>query len=296
MANDGRALEQLVAELEKLLLGTGFNVTPNQKVFDEEGNQIAEFDVQIEGHVGSTSFKWLIECRDRPSEGPAPSSWIQHLAGRKQLFQFDKVIAVSTTGFSPAAKQAAETLNISLRGVANVEQISQEFGTIEFRLRALKVSVQDFGDYDFPGSARDEVLQLGSAIAEPEIRYVCEPDFLTLHQFILRELLQNPNVKEPASDQSKMYTYEQHGDMELRVGRRLLPLRGLIAPITAHYSYHPTTALSVKSYAEDGRVIGEEVALSTETDAEIVRTTVLVTKRNGDVLVVQNTSHEVIRK
>jgi hypothetical protein len=93
-----------------------------------------------------------------------------------------------------------------------------------------------------------------------------------------------------------MYTYEQHADMELRVGRRLLPLRGLIVPITAHYSYHPTTALSVKSYAEDGRVIGEEVALSTETDAEIVRTTVLVTKRNGDVLVVQNTSNEVIRK
>jgi hypothetical protein len=134
MAANGHELERLVADLEALLLGTGFTVTPNDCVFDGDGNQIAEFAITIEGHVGSTRFRWLVECRDRPSEGAAPASWIQQLAGRREQFDFDKIVAVSTTGFSPAATGAAKNLNITLRTVTSVARISEQFGRIDFRL------------------------------------------------------------------------------------------------------------------------------------------------------------------
>lgn len=119
MRNDGRALEKLVEFVEQSLAQDGFDVNVNKKLFNESGTQLAEFDVVVKGKFGSTNICWLIECRNRPSAGAAPSEWIQHLAGRRALFSFNKVTAVSTTGFSPAAIEAAEKLGIELREVVS---------------------------------------------------------------------------------------------------------------------------------------------------------------------------------
>jgi hypothetical protein len=102
MANDGKKLEQLVAFVEEVLLPAGMKVEARRLVYDEDGFLIAELDIEITGKVGSTDFSWLIECRDRPSSGPAPASWIEQLYGRKDRFNFNKVTAVSTSGFSRA--------------------------------------------------------------------------------------------------------------------------------------------------------------------------------------------------
>ena len=75
----------------------GIRVTTNDKIYNDEGIQIAEFDIEVRGKLGSMDFSWLIECRDRPSSGPAPGSWIEQLLGRRTRFGFNKVTAVSTT-------------------------------------------------------------------------------------------------------------------------------------------------------------------------------------------------------
>src|SRR5262245_36754469 len=107
MPNSGKGLGQLVADIEKTLLPPNFSITTNEKIFDASGVQIAEFDIVIEGDLGSTSMRWLIECRDRPSKGAAPGEWILGLIGRHDFHQFDRVTAVSTTGFSPSAVEYA---------------------------------------------------------------------------------------------------------------------------------------------------------------------------------------------
>lgn len=117
MSNSGKLLEALVEQIEKILLPNGINLKTNDKVFNDEGVQIAEFDIEIEGRVGTTDLMWLIECRDRPSEGPAPGAWIEQLVGRRDRFGFNKVIAVSTTGFSAGAKEYAEESGIEIRTV-----------------------------------------------------------------------------------------------------------------------------------------------------------------------------------
>lgn len=117
MASDGKQLEGLVSFVEKTLLPQGFEVKTNERVYNDEGIQIAEFDIEIRGKVGSTSIAWLIECRDRPSQGPAPGSWIEQLVGRRMRFGFNKVTAVSTTGFAAGVGAFAQTQGIELREV-----------------------------------------------------------------------------------------------------------------------------------------------------------------------------------
>lgn len=66
--NTGKDLEKLVNEIEKILLPKGFKVESNKKIY-EDGIQTDEFDILISGSLGTSSISWLIECRDRPSNG-----------------------------------------------------------------------------------------------------------------------------------------------------------------------------------------------------------------------------------
>lgn len=118
MSRDGKRLEALVAFVEKTLVPEGFSVTTNDRVFNDEGIQIAEFDVLVQGRIGTSEFQWLIECRDRPSSGAAPASWIEQLIGRRTRFNFNKVTAVSTTGFAAGVHDFAHLHGIELREVA----------------------------------------------------------------------------------------------------------------------------------------------------------------------------------
>jgi hypothetical protein len=123
MAPDGKQLEALVAFVERRMLPPGFIVKLNERVFNDEGVQIAEFDIEVNGKVGTTTFSWLIECRDRPGHGAAPVSWIEQLVGRRTRFGFSKVTAVSTTGFAPGAADFAKQQRIELREVASLDPV-----------------------------------------------------------------------------------------------------------------------------------------------------------------------------
>jgi hypothetical protein len=125
MKNDGKQLESLVREVERKLLPCWFTVTPNRRVYNEDGTQIAEFDLEIAGKLGSTTIKWLIECRDRPSKGPEPASWIEQLCGRRSRFGFNKVTAVSTTGFVPAALEYANRPDVGIE-LREVRELTSE--------------------------------------------------------------------------------------------------------------------------------------------------------------------------
>ena len=118
--SDGKQLESLVAFVEEKMLPEGFVVETNQRVYNDDGIQIAEFDVEIRGRLCTTDLAWLIECRDRPSSGPAPGHWIEQLVGRRTRFGFNKVTAVSTTGFADGARDFAKQQGIELRTVESL--------------------------------------------------------------------------------------------------------------------------------------------------------------------------------
>lgn len=120
MKNTGSELEKIVAALESQLMPDGFVIETNKKVFDENGVQEFEFDIVFSGPMGSGKYKCLIECRDRPSQGSAGREWIEQLFGRRRAENFNNVMAVSTTGFSPSAKELAIKFAIDLRQLDNL--------------------------------------------------------------------------------------------------------------------------------------------------------------------------------
>ncbi len=124
MSKQGKDLERFVSRIEKHLLPAGFEVSVRERAFRDDGRQIAEFDLVVRGMIGSAPFKWLIECRDRPSDGTAPGAWIEQLVGRRSRHNFDKVTAVSTTGFAPGAREFAESEGVDLRTVESLDRDS----------------------------------------------------------------------------------------------------------------------------------------------------------------------------
>jgi hypothetical protein len=164
MRNDGRWLEKLVQYVEETLSNEGFEVNVNRKLYNNEGVQIAEFDVTVNGRFGSTEISWLIECRDRPSSGKAPGEWILALSGKREVYKFNKVTAVSTTGFSPSAVSAAEKLGVELREVTatSVEEFKSWLNFAEVELVQFDISLADLDfvfDKDFITPVRDRYLQ-----------------------------------------------------------------------------------------------------------------------------------------
>lgn len=121
--NDGKKLEQLVKLVEGMNLPDGFTVENNKKVFNIEGVQVAELDIVVTFKAGSVTYQTLFECRDRPSDGAAEVAWIEQLDGRRRNHNLSCVVAVSTTGFSPGAIDAAKKFGVQLR---RVEQLTEE--------------------------------------------------------------------------------------------------------------------------------------------------------------------------
>lgn len=109
--NDGKKLEELVFEFENIAKKSGYKLELNKKNYLDNGIQVSEFDIYLYSENG---HKILFECRDRPSQGRAPANWIEQLYGRKYLNELDKVIAVSTTGFSEGAIINAKKAEIEL--------------------------------------------------------------------------------------------------------------------------------------------------------------------------------------
>lgn len=125
-AYDGRQLEGLVAFVEQLNLPENFDIEINKQIIGESGVIEAELDILISGKIGSAKFQWLIECRDRPSSGAAPTSWIEQLIGRRDRLQINKVTAVSTQPFSKPAIALAKLKGIDLRNVKSLSKAEFE--------------------------------------------------------------------------------------------------------------------------------------------------------------------------
>lgn len=174
MANTGTWLENLVRQIEEFLLPQGFTVSVNDKVYNDDGIQIAEFDIEIVGRLGSTEIKWLIECRDRPAHGAAPASWIEQLVGRRDRFHFDKVTAVSTTGFAPGAIEYARTAAIETRTVSELtpRDVTQWFGMSHVPIleRHIELKIIKFNFSEQESNDRKEAVRYLLQTAGPNPR------------------------------------------------------------------------------------------------------------------------------
>ncbi|MBF4474516.1 restriction endonuclease [Methanobacterium formicicum] len=113
MVRKGREAELILKELESFSLGDLAEIKSPDRILDVETGTKREVDVSIRCSVGTHNFLTVIECRDR--KPPQDVTWIEQITGKTKAIKADKIIAVSTSGFTEGAKKKAEKNNIVLR-------------------------------------------------------------------------------------------------------------------------------------------------------------------------------------
>ena len=71
-----------------------------------------EIDIAIEIPTGLRVIRVALECRDR--KRPASVQWIDEMSGKYAHLPMDRIVAVSSSGFTRAAREKGKTLNIDL--------------------------------------------------------------------------------------------------------------------------------------------------------------------------------------
>lgn len=74
-------------------------------VLDSEAGILREVDILVEYKYAGHEFSFIVECRDRSRSETV--EWIDSLVGKTKSLKINKVIAVSSKGFVPAAKAKA---------------------------------------------------------------------------------------------------------------------------------------------------------------------------------------------
>ena len=256
MSNDGTSLEKLVSEIERKLLPEGYGVEVRKKIYNADGVQIAEFDIEIKGKVGSSELHWLIECRDRPSDGPAPVCWIEQLYGRRHRFKIDRVFAVSTTGFSPGAVEFAEQEHIFLRNVEDITNVADDFVVKELHWTDDDIKISQDIQIRRPDRRVLEQVDLDHI----RIRPPGETTFWDTGDFIMAEL-ESVNTFADGSGAIALVeqrVYRNTTGLEAMVGDVLTPITELAAPIEIIKHTFVGKLLLARSYSEGTRVIGQE--------------------------------------
>jgi hypothetical protein len=138
MATKGQSLEKLVELLEKMDM-EGAIIKTRDKIYDKVAKEDREVDVSIRFKTGSHDFLIVFECRDRGRKnGP---DWIEQIAQKTKDIGANKVIAVSSSGFTRSAIEKAKHHNILLR---TIDEISSERIFEWFKPKSLPIIHQNY--------------------------------------------------------------------------------------------------------------------------------------------------------
>lgn len=123
MPRKGRLFEVLITHLQQFSADEGVEIQSPELFYDEDRNKIGEVDVTLRSKVGTASSFIGIECRDRPRDGPQGVDWIREIAGKKNDLKIDKMVAVSSSGFTAGAKRLATKNRFDLISIEDLDTI-----------------------------------------------------------------------------------------------------------------------------------------------------------------------------
>lgn len=116
----GREFEKLVAEIEQAFAGSTAIIKRNDRIPDKETGTLREIDISIRARVGSMDLLTIVECRNRNQK--ADARWIEELDGKRTSVGANKVVAVSSSGFTDEAITKANNRNIETRTLKKLKQ------------------------------------------------------------------------------------------------------------------------------------------------------------------------------
>jgi hypothetical protein len=97
--------QRLVAYVYSKITPIGGKVTESAELLEDGSTTKREIDILIEHKISGIELKIAIECRDRSRDETV--EWIDLLIGKYSRLKVNKVVAVSSAGFSNEAERKA---------------------------------------------------------------------------------------------------------------------------------------------------------------------------------------------
>jgi hypothetical protein len=164
------AFQRLILLIERQLAPRGARIVESALVEDSRDRTPREIDIAIEVPIGARTLVVAVECIDHRRK--ADVQWVDTMIGKYRDLPVDRVIAVSKSGFTMAAKRKASLNRIDAISFADAERIDWDaaFGTpvaveyqhIQVRIGTIQYQVET--DFDFTHWPTD-VIMLADVIA-----------------------------------------------------------------------------------------------------------------------------------
>lgn len=109
--------QELIKKIYEKIVPEGGTVTESKMVYDKEAGILREVDILVEFKYVGHEFSFIVECRDQSRSETI--EWIDEIIGKTKSLNVNKVIAVSSKGFSSSAERKAkengiETLTLEI--------------------------------------------------------------------------------------------------------------------------------------------------------------------------------------
>src|SRR5262245_22398074 len=119
MPKRSNLFQRIVRALYEALKPVGGTVTESAQLLETTTSKPREIDVLAEAVLYGVAVRIAVEVRDRNRKDEV--QWIDSLIGKFKDLSVDKIIAVSATGFSAAARMKAEAAGIHLLTAKDAE-------------------------------------------------------------------------------------------------------------------------------------------------------------------------------
>jgi len=192
--------------------------------------------------------------------------WIEQLIGRQSVHRFDKVFAVSTTGFTAPARDLAGRYGIVLRTITAVEDLAGDFSVASYTMHLCQV--RPSGPFDVKTADRIPRM-LDTPLDDIGFRRHGEGSFRDLHTFALEQLgLPLPDYHEGENTEELRFSID---NVDMRVGGDVFAVGHLDVPLVITTRVLPARVLTANIYAESGRQIGTEGEFEWDIGGQIAK-------------------------
>jgi hypothetical protein len=129
--------QRLIRRIYEQVTSTDTAVVESALVPERDSRTLREIDVLLKLRVGDVDLSVAVECRDRSRASDV--AWIDQLIGKYARLPVDRVIGVSRSGFTPAARAKAQAHGIELRSIQEANDTNWPEELLNIPIRALVV-------------------------------------------------------------------------------------------------------------------------------------------------------------
>lgn len=238
------AFQNLVARIFQLRAEDKSVVVESATVSEAGTDTPAEIDILILKATHGVTLRIAVECRDHARKQTV--TWIRELSEKRRSMEIDKVIAVSTSGFTKGAIQKAQKENIDLLTLEAAEEVDWSkallhisMSSVAFELELISVTLVLDGEISPQGAVDDKVGVMDAQGSQIQtVRGMVDTVLANRPTNIIRaiqQVVQGKKMPDDLAHQTPFTRRLQLNEVAIVAGRRLLAIDlhyNLISSIT----------------------------------------------------------------